>query len=115
MSDKRRALDTLTREELGIDPNKLGGSAWEAAISSFLLFVFGAAIPLIPLAVFDGRVAVFTGILFSGLMLFSFGAAVALITGHSMSYSGFRQLILGLAAATITFGTGRIVGSILLN
>ncbi|MDT7043759.1 VIT1/CCC1 transporter family protein [Candidatus Nitronereus thalassa] len=115
MSDKHRALDTLTREELGIDPEKLGGTAWEAAISSFLLFVFGASIPLIPFAIFDKQLAIFSGILFSALMLFVFGAAVALITGRSIFYSGFRQLLLGLAAATITYGTGRFLGITVLN
>ena len=31
MADKDTALDTLAREELGIDPEELGGSAWAAA------------------------------------------------------------------------------------
>src|SRR5512137_1574984 len=47
MSDKANILDTLSREELGIDPNELGGSPWEAAITSFFLFSIGAIIPLI--------------------------------------------------------------------
>src|SRR5512137_955512 len=45
-TDKRTILDTLSREELGIDPKELGGSPWVAAITSFFLFAFGAIIPL---------------------------------------------------------------------
>jgi VIT1/CCC1 family predicted Fe2+/Mn2+ transporter len=48
LSDKQTALETLAREELGIDPQELGGSAWEAAITSFLLFSIGAVIPVFP-------------------------------------------------------------------
>jgi VIT1/CCC1 family predicted Fe2+/Mn2+ transporter len=42
------ALDTLAREELVSDPKELGGSPWEAAITSFMLFAVGAAIPVLP-------------------------------------------------------------------
>ena len=41
VQDQQTALDTLAREELGIDPAELGGSAWVAAITSFLLFSAG--------------------------------------------------------------------------
>ena len=49
--DRAAALDTMAREELGIDPAQLGGSAWTAAVTSFVLFGLGAAIPLIPFIV----------------------------------------------------------------
>ena len=52
MSNKKTALDTLVREELGIDPKELGGSAWTAAISSFLLFSIGAIFPVLPFFLF---------------------------------------------------------------
>src|SRR5260370_1347852 len=42
MANKDSALDTLVREELGIDPDELGGSPWAAAASSFGLFSAGA-------------------------------------------------------------------------
>src|SRR5713101_8757895 len=42
IANKETALDTLVREELGIDPDELGGSAWAAAGTSFLLFSVGA-------------------------------------------------------------------------
>ncbi len=48
MQDKQAALDTLAREELGIDPTQLGGNPWTAAGASFALFVVGAVFPVIP-------------------------------------------------------------------
>ncbi len=39
MADKANILDTLSREELGIDPEELGGSPWVAAVTSFFLFL----------------------------------------------------------------------------
>ena len=54
LSDKQTALETLAREELGIDPQELGGSALEAAITSFLLFSMGAVIPVFPYIFFSG-------------------------------------------------------------
>ena len=46
--NRESAIDTLVREELGLDSQDLGGSAWEAALTSFILFAIGAAIPLLP-------------------------------------------------------------------
>src|SRR2546427_868321 len=48
LADRASAIDALTREELGIDPKGLGGSAWEAAVTSFVLFAIGAAVPILP-------------------------------------------------------------------
>lgn len=48
MQNKQSALDTLAREELGIDPAELGGNPWSAAITSFALFSAGAIFPIAP-------------------------------------------------------------------
>jgi VIT1/CCC1 family predicted Fe2+/Mn2+ transporter len=48
MQDQRAALDTLTREELGIDPAEMGGNPWSAAGFSFALFSVGAIFPVVP-------------------------------------------------------------------
>lgn len=69
-ADRPAALDALAREELGIDPEELGGSAWEAAISSFLLFAIEAVIPVIPFLVNGGLTAVAASIALSALGLF---------------------------------------------
>ena len=54
MADQRTALDTLAREELGIDPAELGGSAWVAASTSFALFAAGAIVPVVPYLFLSG-------------------------------------------------------------
>ena len=110
LSDKNGALDTLAREELGVDPEELGGSAWEAAITSFFLFALGAIIPVISFTFLSGYAAVAVSIGLSAIGLFGLGAAITLFTGRTVLYSGMRMVIFGLIAAAITFGIGRIIG-----
>jgi VIT1/CCC1 family predicted Fe2+/Mn2+ transporter len=110
MADKENVLDTLTREELGIDPRELGGSAREAAIASFLLFFVGALAPVVPFVFLSGTAAILTSLVASGLALFLIGAAITLLTGRSVLSSGLRQLLIGMAAAAVTFGIGRLIG-----
>ncbi|HEU5161912.1 MAG TPA: VIT1/CCC1 transporter family protein, partial [Thermoanaerobaculia bacterium] len=110
MADPVNALDTLAREELGIDPESLGGSPWSAALTSFFLFAAGAIIPVVPFIFSSGMRAVWLSVAFSGLGLFGIGAAITLFTGRSVLYSGTRQLLFGLIAAAVTFGVGRLIG-----
>jgi vacuolar iron transporter family protein len=104
------ALDTLAREELGIDPEELGGSAWEAAITSFFLFAAGAVVPVLPFIFLTGTTAVAVSIAISAVGLFTIGAAITLMTGRSVLYSGMRMVLFGLTAAALTFGIGRLIG-----
>ena len=111
IADPEKALDTLAREELGIDPEELGGSAWEAGITSFLLFVAGAIAPLTPFFFpLAQQPAVIVSLVCSALALFAIGAAITLLTGRSVLYSGARQLVIGMAAAGVTYGIGKLVG-----
>jgi predicted membrane protein (TIGR00267 family) len=109
-TDKNSILDTLAREELGIDPQELGGSAYVAAFTSFFLFALGALFPLVPFAFMNGNLAIYTSMGVSAIALFLVGAAITLMTGRNVFYSGFRQVIIGLAAAIITFGIGKLIG-----
>ncbi len=111
LTDRSTALDALAREELGIEPSELGGSAWEAAVSSFLLFAVGAAVPILPFLMTRGNAAVVASGVVSGLALFAIGAAITLFTGMPVWRSGGRQLLLGLAAAGVTFGLGKLIGT----
>jgi VIT1/CCC1 family predicted Fe2+/Mn2+ transporter len=111
MADSSITLDTLAREELGIDPGELGGSAWEAAVTSFLLFAFGAVFPIFPYFFWSGTTAVYISLGVSAVGLFIIGAAITLMTGRNVLYSGFRQVLFGLAAAGLTFGVGKLIGS----
>lgn len=110
MENKESAVQTLAREELGIDPDELGGSAWEAALTSFLLFAIGAIVPLFPFIFWTGMTAVFISIAFSTIGLFILGAVVTLFTGQGVLYSGARMVIFGLLAAAVTFGIGKLIG-----
>ncbi|HXF63536.1 MAG TPA: VIT1/CCC1 transporter family protein [Caldilineaceae bacterium] len=110
MADQATALDTLSREELGIDPEELGGSAWEAAIASFALFAIGAIVPILPFIVLDGFAAVIGSGIISAIGLFGIGAGITLMTGRSLWYSGLRQVLFGLLAAAVTYAIGSIVG-----
>jgi VIT1/CCC1 family predicted Fe2+/Mn2+ transporter len=110
ISSPESALETLAREELSVDPNELGGSAWEAALTSFLLFSIGAIIPIIPYTFLTGTLGILVSMLFSAIGLFVVGAAITLFTGKSVFYSGARQVLFGLAAAAVTFGIGRLIG-----
>lgn len=113
LADKDTALDTLAREELGIDPGELGGSAWQAAITSFLLFATGAIIPAAPFAFGGGLIIIAISLALSVVGLFLIGAGITLTTGVPLLKAGGRQVLFGLAAAAITFGLGRLVGGAL--
>ena len=108
--NKETALDTLAREELGVNPEDLGGSAWEAAITSFFLFAIGAVLPVAPFLFTAGMPAVYISIGLSVVGLFILGAVITLFTGRTVLYSGMRMVIFGLLAAAITFGIGRLIG-----
>lgn len=110
MANEDAALDTMTREELGIDPEELGGSPWTAATTSFLLFAAGAIIPVLPFVVLDGMTAVGTSLGLAAVGLFGLGAGISLLTGRGTIFTGVRQMVLGLAAAGITYGIGSLLG-----
>ena len=110
MSNRESALEALSRDELGIDPEELGGSAWEAAITSFVLFAIGAIIPVIPFMFTSGMTAVALSALFSAGGLFVIGAAITLFTGRPVWQSGLRQVFFGLAAAAVTYLIGKLIG-----
>ena len=110
MTNQETALEALSRDELGIDPQELGGSAGEAAGASFLLFAIGAIIPLIPFFIFIGGTAIVVSSIFGAIGLFIIGAVITLFTGRTVIYSGTRQMLFGLAAAAVTFLIGRLIG-----
>lgn len=113
IGDKATALDTLAREELGIEPTELGGSAWVAAGTSFVLFALGAIIPVVAYFFMAGTAAAVVSVVLSGLGLFGIGSLITLLTGRSLLYSGLRQMAFGLLAAAITFGIGKVIGQAL--
>jgi VIT1/CCC1 family predicted Fe2+/Mn2+ transporter len=108
--ERGQLLDTLAREELGIDPEELGGSPWVAAATSFALFAVGALVPVLPFLFVRGVTGIVLSAAFAGAMLFLLGAGITVVTGRNAFRAGVRQLAFGLAAAAITFGIGSLVG-----
>jgi VIT1/CCC1 family predicted Fe2+/Mn2+ transporter len=108
-ADPEMALDTLVREELGLDPDELG-SPWGAAFGSFVAFAVGALVPVVPYLFTGGPEAFYAALAASLVGLFAVGAGVSLLTGRSTLYSGLRQVGIGAAAAAVTYAVGSIIG-----
>jgi len=109
--DPQTILDTMAREELGIDPRELGGSAWVAAGTSFSLFALGAVVPIIPFLIGEGFAAIAVASLLAATIMAGIGALITRVTGRSPIFGAFRQLAFGIAAAAVTFGIGRLLGT----
>jgi VIT1/CCC1 family predicted Fe2+/Mn2+ transporter len=110
MRDKKSALDTLVREELGIDPTELGGNPWSAAGTSFVLFSIGAVFPIIPYLRLQGGAAIAASVFLSALALGAIGVLTSLFNGRPGWYSAARQIVFGCAAAGATYGVGALLG-----
>ena len=102
-----KALDTLAREELGINPNELV-SPWGAAISSFLSFALGAFIPIIPFLCSTSESNLVITVVLTGLSLFLVGAVLSLFTHRNAWLSGLRMLCIGMLAGLLTYVIGSI-------
>lgn len=109
IADPAKALDTLAREELGLNPEDLG-SPWGVAIASFLSFGAGALVPLLPFFVFGGERALLVSIAFTALTLFGVGAVISLFTGRSALRDGLRMLAIGAGAGALTYAIGKLLG-----
>jgi VIT1/CCC1 family predicted Fe2+/Mn2+ transporter len=109
VADPENALDTLAREELGLNPAELG-SPLGAALSSLTAFGAGAVVPLAPYLLGGGSSALGWTIGLTAAGLFSVGATLSLFTGRHAVFSGARMLALGLLAGGVTFMLGRLLG-----
>jgi vacuolar iron transporter family protein len=114
MADPDQALDTMVREELGIDPTNVGSrAAWVAGSSSFVAFAFGATIPVLPfLFSLDTGGLIASGLL-SGSALGMVGALLGMLTGRNVAWSALRMMLIGGAAAAATFAIGSAFGVVL--
>jgi VIT1/CCC1 family predicted Fe2+/Mn2+ transporter len=109
MADPDVALDTIAREQLGLNPEELG-SPRGAAAASFVSFALGAAVPILPFLFLTGFTAIITAMIVGGASLFLVGAILSLFTARNPLVSGLRMLAVGLAAATVTYAVGRVIG-----
>lgn len=109
MQDPEVALDTMAREELGIDPDQLG-SPWGATISSFVSFTMGAVVPVLPYALgATGSAFLLSGVL-SAIALFTVGSVLALLSRKGFLRGGLRMLLIGMVTAGVTFTIGSLIG-----
>ena len=109
MSDPDVALDTHAKEELGLNMRALG-SPWRAAGSSFVSFVMGASVPVLPYVLFASGTAIMTSLVLSALALLAVGALISTYTGRSVLISALRMLLIGFVAAAVTYLVGRAIG-----
>lgn len=109
MKNPEIALDTLAREELGLDPNELG-SAWKAAVSSFFSFAIGASVVVVPYALFAGMTAFVLAVVLALVSLIVVGGLVGYQSGCGVAFSAGRQVLWGVGAAAVTYLVGSLVG-----
>lgn len=109
MSQPEVALETMAREELGLDPSQLG-SPWGAATSSMVAFILGASLPIIPFLTDAGNASVVASAVLSGGSLALVGGAISALTGRRAGWGALRMLLAGGFAATITFSVGSLIG-----
>lgn len=110
IADPEMGLDTLAREELGLNPEELG-SPWVAAVSSFFAFVAGGVIPMLPYLLDVQRHPLLISIVLTGIALFSVGAVLSLFTGRGALRGGIRMLLIGGAAGAVTYLIGDLLGA----
>jgi vacuolar iron transporter family protein len=107
IANPEQALDTLSREELGLNPDDLG-SPIGAGLSSFVAFAIGASLPLIPFLLGFGGRSVLIAATIAGAALFLIGAMLSLFSGRNALLSGLRMLAIGAAAAAATYAIGSL-------
>lgn len=109
MSDPEVALDTHAKEELGLNMKALG-SPWGAAASSFVAFVIGASIPVLPYVLLSRGAALMTSLVLSAFALLAVGAMISSYTGRNVLMSALRMLLIGFGAAAVTYLVGSAIG-----
>ena len=110
MGRPESALDTLTREELGLAPGDLG-SPWVAALSSFGSFALGAFVPVIPFLVGAGTAALAVATGLSAITLFVVGSAIGLLTGRSALRGGVRMVSIAAVVGVASHLIGQLIGN----
>ena len=110
MADPKTALDTLAREELGLDPDELRNPKRVTA-SSFAAFAVGAAVPVIPYFFLSGLTALFVAVTLAVIAMLVVGGTVGRVSGLGVARSAARQLLVGGGAAAVTYIVGRLVGT----
>jgi VIT1/CCC1 family predicted Fe2+/Mn2+ transporter len=107
--DPAVSLDTHLREEFGLDQNDLG-SPWGAAFASMGAFAMGAVVPIAPYLFSDSSAMFYISGAMSAVALVFVGAGLAWLSGINWVWGGARMLLVGVAAAAVTYGVGSLIG-----
>jgi VIT1/CCC1 family predicted Fe2+/Mn2+ transporter len=110
MADPPAALDSLVREELGLDPDALG-SPWTAAASSMIAFAAGAFVVVLPYLIGGGTAAFVAALVAALVAMFAVGAGIGVLNGRAALRSGLRQVVVGALAVAVTYGVGSLIGT----
>lgn len=107
--DDEHLHEVYATRVMGMNTEELG-SPWAAAASSFMLFIVGSVVALLPWFVFSGTTAIVTSIISTGIGGLATGAYVAYSSGKSQVYGALRQLLIVIFAAAVTYGVGYVFG-----
>ena len=114
MKSPKSALDTMAKEELGLNPDELG-SEWGAAFSSLVAFSAGAFVPLLPFLFGSGLVSIYISVILTALSLIIIGGSLALASARNIIFGSLRMLAVGGFSATITYGIGYGIGNLIVR
>lgn len=109
INNPKTGLDTLAREELGLNPDELV-SPIGAMVFSFFSFAVGAFIPLLPFILSHYAANIYISVSLTAIALFIVGAILSLFSNRNAILLGFRMLGIGAIAGGLTFIIGRIFG-----
>lgn len=107
-SDKKRWMDIMMKEELGL--SKEFANPIKSAGVVFLSALVGSFIPLASFFFFPIQTAVIFSLIISAIALFITGAVEAKITIGSWIKKGIQLMIIGMASAGVGFLIGKLVG-----
>ncbi len=106
-SDKKRWLDVMMKEELGLFADRLG-NPWYAGLLSGSAFILGSLFPVIPYALLDVRTGLLTSIVATGAAMFAVGVIKARYTKANPFLKGMEMVLIGLIGAGATYLVGSL-------
>ena len=109
MAHPRVALNIVLDEGLGLNSAQLG-TPWAAAMSSFLAFMIGAVIPILPYVFKMDNSALVMSAGMSAIALLGVGGGLAIVSGRNFVLGSLRMLMIGALASVVTFSVGKILG-----
>jgi vacuolar iron transporter family protein len=106
MRDPEAALTVHAREELGVDPRELP-SPWQAAGVSFLCFILGAVLPVIPWLAGHGNGATVASVVIGVVASAALGFGIGQFAERSRFKAALRQVLIMLLACVVTYSIGK--------